>query len=57
VKEVRDNATYHLAELDGTLLALPIAGKRIKIFKRRDRSEISFEALDDSVLSINSREE
>ena len=31
-----DNATYTLRELDGTLLRLPIAGKRIKAFKRRD---------------------
>jgi hypothetical protein len=50
VKKVGDNATYHLAELNGTLLALPIASKRIKVFKRRDRTEIGFEALYDSVV-------
>ena len=53
VKKVEDNATYRLAELDGTPLALPIAGKRIKIFKRRDIMEIGFEALDDCVLGID----
>jgi hypothetical protein len=31
LKKLGDNATYHLAELDGTLLALAIAVKRIKI--------------------------
>jgi hypothetical protein len=53
VKKVEDNATYCLAELDGTPLALPITCKRITAFKRRDRIEIGFEALDNSVLSIN----
>ena len=53
VKKVEDNAIYRLGELDGTPLALPIAGKRIKIFKRRDRMEIGFEALDDCVLGID----
>ena len=52
VKKVEDNATYRLTELDGTRLSLSIAGKRVKIFKRRDRMEIGFEALDDCVLSI-----
>ena len=53
VKKMGDNATYCLAELDGAPLALPIVGKRIKIFKRRDGMEIRFEALDDSVLGID----
>ena len=35
VKEVYDNATYLLRELDGTELKVPIAGKRIKLFQRR----------------------
>jgi hypothetical protein len=52
VKKVKYNATYHLAELDGTLFALPIAGKRVKILNRRDRLEIGFDALDHSFLSI-----
>ncbi|KAL3679385.1 hypothetical protein R1sor_022341 [Riccia sorocarpa] len=33
---VHDNATYSLRELDGTPLKLPIAGKRIKYFKKRE---------------------
>lgn len=35
VKIVHDNATYSLRELDGTELKLPVAGKRIKLFRRR----------------------
>ena len=53
VNKVEDNASYRLTELDGTPLALPISGKRVKIFKRRDRMEIGFEALDDCVLGID----
>ncbi|KAL3692893.1 hypothetical protein R1sor_006544 [Riccia sorocarpa] len=36
VLQVNDNTTYGLRELDGTQLRRPIAGKRVKIFKRRD---------------------
>ena len=36
VVATHDNATYTLRELDGTVLKIPIAGKRIKAFKRRD---------------------
>ncbi|KAL2644231.1 hypothetical protein R1flu_011818 [Riccia fluitans] len=36
VVRVNDNATYVLRELDGTQLRIPITGKRVKIFKRRD---------------------
>jgi hypothetical protein len=32
-----DNATYTLRELDSTMLKIPVAGKRIKTFKRIDR--------------------
>jgi hypothetical protein len=53
VKKGENHATHHLAELDGTLIALPIAGKSIKIIKRRDRLEIGFDALDHSLLSID----
>ena len=35
VIEVRQNGTYILSEFDGTLLRIPIAGKRIKLFKQR----------------------
>jgi hypothetical protein len=57
VKKVENNATYHLLELDGIPLALPIARKKIKIFKRRDRTKIGIEALDDDVLSIENEED
>ena len=53
VKKVEDNATYHVIELDGTPLALPISGKRGKIFKRKERMEIRFKSLDDCVLGID----
>ena len=36
VEIVHDNATYSLRELDGTRLKIPVAGKRIKAFRRRD---------------------
>ena len=35
VTSAKDNDTYHLAELDGTRIAMPVAGKRIKAFKKR----------------------
>ena len=35
VREVFDNGTYRLSELDGTILRVPIAEKRVKIFKKR----------------------
>ncbi|KAL2644343.1 hypothetical protein R1flu_011930 [Riccia fluitans] len=34
VVTVHENATYSLRELDGTLLKLSIAGKRVKYFRR-----------------------
>ena len=40
VKKVEDNTTYRLAELNEAPLATPIARKRIKVFKRRDRVEM-----------------
>ena len=39
VRSVNDNATYHLANLDGTRITTPVAGKRIKAFKRRNEAE------------------
>jgi hypothetical protein len=57
VKKGGNNVTHHLAELDGTLIALPIAGKIIKIIKRRDRLEIGFDAVDHSLLSIDHDQE
>ena len=35
VRKVFDNGMYRLCELDGTMLRVPIAGKRVKIFKKR----------------------
>ena len=35
VRKVFDNGTYQLSEFDGTVLRVPIAGKRVKIFKKR----------------------
>ena len=39
VISANDNATYHLTELDGTRITMPVAGKRIKAFKRRNEVE------------------
>ena len=36
VERVNDNAIYLLHELNGTIFKIPIAGKRIKVFQRRD---------------------
>ena len=34
VTSANDNATYHLTELNGSRLPIPISGKREKIFKK-----------------------
>ena len=39
IRSVNDNATYHLTDLDGTRITTPVAGKRIKAFKRRNEAE------------------
>ena len=39
VMGANDNGTYHLAELDGTRMAIPVVGKRIKAFKKRHDGE------------------
>jgi hypothetical protein len=36
-----DNGTYCLKELDGTILRNPVAGKRVKIFKKPQDSSPS----------------
>ncbi|KAL3682085.1 hypothetical protein R1sor_000107 [Riccia sorocarpa] len=46
VLAVNDNATYSLRELDGTVLRLAVAGKRVKLFKRRDDTSELFDFLD-----------
>ena len=39
VTSANDNGTYHLAELDRTRMAVPVAGKRIKAFKKRHEDD------------------
>ena len=41
VRKVYDNFTYKLSELDGTLILNVVAGKRIKVFKKRFELEPS----------------
>jgi hypothetical protein len=48
VTNVNDNGMYHLAELDGTRIAVPVAGKRIKAFKKRHDDEPDLESGDDA---------
>ena len=59
VKSANDNATYHLAELDGTRLTVPIAGKRVKIFKKRHDDEPNLDDLeqDESEQALGHEEE
>ena len=47
VTTVHDNVTYNLAELDGTRLVVPIAGKRVKIFKKQYDNEPNVDDLID----------
>ena len=39
VTSANNNGTYHLAELDCTRMAIPVAGKRVKEFKKRHKGE------------------
>jgi hypothetical protein len=48
VTNVNDNGTYHLAELDGTRIAVPVAGKRIKAFKKHHDDKPDLESGDDN---------
>ena len=45
ILHVFPNATYKLCELDGTEMKVLIAGKRIKLFKKRD-GQMLYEDLD-----------
>ena len=47
VTSANDNDTFHLAELDGTRIAVPVAGKRIKAFKKRHEDEPDLESVDE----------
>ena len=55
VRKVFDNGTYHLSELDGTVLLVPITGKRVKIFKKRtdDEPYVSLDKTDNEDQSDN----
>ena len=46
VTSANDNGTYHLAELDGTRMAVPVAGKRVKVFKKQHEDEPDLESVD-----------
>ena len=39
VTSAKDNATYHITELYGTKITVPVVGKRIKAFKKRHEDE------------------
>ena len=47
VTSANDNATYHHVELDGLRLVVPIVGKRVKIFKKRQDENPNLDDLDD----------
>ena len=55
VRKVFDNGTYRLCELDGTMLRVPIAEKRVKIFKKRtdDKPYVSLDKNDNEDQSDN----
>ena len=40
VTSANDNDTYHLAELDGTRIVVPVPRKRIKAFKKWHEDEL-----------------
>jgi hypothetical protein len=44
VTSINDNGAYHLAELGRTLIVMPVAGKRIKAFKKRYDSDPDLES-------------
>ena len=57
VWKVFDNGTYRLCELDGTILWVPIAGKRVKIFKKwtDDKPYVSLDKTDNEEQSDKDR--
>ena len=42
IRQVNTNATYFLTEMDEAALKLPIGGKRIKLFKKREDQSANF---------------
>ena len=57
VQKVFDHGSYRLCELDGTILRVPIAGKRVKIFKKRtdDEPYVSLDKTENEELSDKDR--
>ena len=47
VTSMNNNNTYRLVELDGTRIAVPVAGKRIKAFKKRHEDKLDPGSEDD----------
>ena len=56
VKQVYDNTTYLLRELDGAELKIPIAGKKTKLFQRRGDDHL-VEEMEDNSRSIGEDDE
>ena len=46
VTGANDNGTYHLAELNGTRMEIPVAGKRVKAFKKQHDHEPDLGGMD-----------
>ena len=46
VKSANENRTYHLAEVDGTRMVVPVTGKRIKAFKKWNEDGPDLESMD-----------
>ena len=46
VTSANNNGTYHLVELNGTRMAIPVAGKRVKAFKKRHDCEPDLGGMD-----------
>ena len=46
VTSANEHGTYHLAELDGTRMAIPVAEKRVKAFKKRHEHEPDLGGMD-----------
>ena len=47
VTSANDNGMYHLVELERMWIDVPVAGKRIKVFKKRHEDELDLASLDD----------
>ena len=45
VTSANDNGTYHLTVLDGMRMAVPVAEKRVKAFKKRHEGESDLEGM------------